>query len=457
MTLFDARAINIQAASGRAIDIQEAVNQVVSQGGLGNVHIPPGTHHWVEVGQPWMTVNIPAGVNVYGAPTQRTSGIPYNGVGMNPNDQVVQHLTELLMVNDLGTTLAQHTKHWFDIKGLNDPTKPTRISDLKMVGHRSIDPLSHSMSLGFSFTAVTNFRLDHIETEHVTGGVGVHGLAEWANPGVEPACNGVVDHVKMTNPIGYVVWDWNACTVGYGVSPHRYSQGDWWDPNIENVLGKYTPYTTFIEDSFFSGFRHVTASNSGAHYVFRHNTIDGDYGAYPLDSHGWGVWDPDTQKVIQVGARATELYNNKVVDATISQSGQIFGLGTATRGGAGVAFNNRFGGGQYYGFIFFSNEAAPEVSKCWINDWYVWNNTLLVSGPDAYRPNQVARLIQKYDSEGTKPIVEDVNYFLYKPTWYTPYPYPHPLTRAPTIESPLPAIVSAIAGALAVTWGLSKG
>ena len=53
----------IWANSGHSRDIQNAVDQAKT----GDVvRIPEGTFNFVEVGEPWMTVNIPIGVNLFG-------------------------------------------------------------------------------------------------------------------------------------------------------------------------------------------------------------------------------------------------------------------------------------------------------------------------------------------------------------------------------------------------------
>ena len=66
----EAQALNVTATNGSAVGIQEAVDQVAAAG-YGNVFIPEGTFNFVEVGEPWTTVTIPAGVNIFGAPTER--------------------------------------------------------------------------------------------------------------------------------------------------------------------------------------------------------------------------------------------------------------------------------------------------------------------------------------------------------------------------------------------------
>lgn len=395
----------ITAASGYWRDIQDAIDAVVAAGGIGNVIIPEGTWDFVNVGEGWSGARVvaPAGVSLFGAPTERTSGLPYDGIGMNPNDQVVEWKTILRLPWDVpGSWTADsspppkgsgpRTPSWFQFIGDGDPNKPSRFSDIKLVGYRSIDPNSKMVLRGIYVRDVANFRVDHVYFEHIAG----ESIQSWAS-------RGVIDHTFFVNNIGYVVGTWDTCTVGYGVSVNR-GNGDLWDNNIANVLGQYTDYTVFIEDSYFEKWRHCIAANRGAHYVIRHSSIKDDYGYGSLDAHGWGVY-PD-----QVGTRAVEIYNVLMIDAI------QYPFGTMIRGGAGVAFNNTVGDGTYLRFLYFTNEATWE--KCWVNDWWIWNNTML---------GGIAE-IQKYDPEGN--IIEGENYFRHAPHTfnYEPYSYPHPLT-----------------------------
>jgi hypothetical protein len=404
----------ITAASGSAKDIQVAVDWVVAHGGIGNVYIPEGTFNFVEVGESWTgaRVVIPAGVNLFGAPTERTNGLPYDGIGMNPNDQVVEWKTILRLPWDVpgswqgGTgnpprNGAPISPFWFKITGSGDPNKPSRFSDIKLEGYRVIDPDSKMILKALYIENVVDFRVDHVYFEGVAGGgVTTFGVST----------RGVIDHSFFVNHEGYVVADYADNTVGYGVQIDR-AYGDYWEDDVSKVLGKYTNYTTFIEDSYFEKWRHVTASANGAHYVIRHSTIKDDFGYGSIDSHGRGYTENGVYK--QVGTRATEVYNNTIINAV------RYPYGTATRGGAGIAFNNTVGGGTYTMFFYMYNEAPEDASKLWIKDWWIWNNTMLAG----------CRLIVKYEEPGRE-IIEGRDYFLHVPHTFTyePYPYPHPLT-----------------------------
>jgi hypothetical protein len=380
------------------MDIQDAVNWIVEHGGVGKVYIPTGTWDFVNIGEDWSgaRVVIPAGVSIFGAPTERTNGLPYDGVGVNPNDQVVEWKTILRLHWDVPEAPG---KAWFSFVGNGDPNKPSRFSDIKLVGYRSIDPNSTAMHTAVEMLSIANFRIDHCYFENVAGGLRIVPYT-WYDV---PASYGVIDHCYLFNSHG-VPAPAEEQTCGYGVNVQR-GGGDLWEDDVTKVLGQYTNYTVFIEDCYFSKWRHCVASNLGAHYVFRHNTIENDFGYGSIDAHGVCYVENDT--ILGVGTRAIEIYNSKIINATRSY------WVTMIRGGAGVCFNNIAGGGTYEYIMYFSDEAT--IEKCKINDWYFWDNDY----------GDLTEVIE-YDPNNN--IQEGVNYFRYEPEWYTPYPYPHPLT-----------------------------
>ena len=389
----------VTANSGSAEDIQAAVDQVAAMGG-GNVYIPEGTFNFVEVDEGWegTRVNIPAGVSIFGATTER-----------DVNGQVIEWKTVLRLPWDVpgswlggsGDPPAQggpQTPCWFKFLGTGEQNESSRFSDIKMVGYRSINPNSEMILRGIKVENVIDFRIDHCYFEHISGG-----LSAWGNNN-----RGVIDHCFFVNPVAHLGGSWYEQSVGYGIQVGR-AKGDYWENDIDKVLGKYTNYTVFIEDCYFTNWRHCTAGCDGAHYILRYSIIEDDFGFGSIDSHGRAQMNGE---ITQVGTRATEIYNNTIVDAEPSV------WATMMRGGAGVAFNNTVGGGSYTVFIYLSNEAPPELSKCWINDWWIWNNTMLGGCNE----------ITEYDPEHD--ITEGENYFRYAPHTFTyiPYPYPHPLT-----------------------------
>ncbi|MEM5834700.1 MAG: hypothetical protein QXQ69_02535 [Candidatus Aenigmatarchaeota archaeon] len=426
----------VLAANGSAKAIQEAVNKIVALGGIGDVFIPEGTWDFLEPGEPWITVTIPAGINIYGAPTEK-----------DERGQVKEWKTVLRLTWDAG----KNGSVWFSFEGNADPKKPSRFSDIKLVGYRSINSSSATCHISVEMKSVAHFRIDHCYFENIACGIGAYSAPQHSWSPI--TSYGVIDHCYLINTHGYPAP--YPGTVGYGVHVSR-GYGDFWEDDVSKVLGKYNDYTVIIEDSYFEKWRHVVSANSGAHWVFRHNTIKNDFGYGSLDGHGWfqtryrkpgggeidnpsaiydeklNVWvcnqtaesykcdsplgstsSVSSYYVTQVGTRAMEIYENQIVDAI-----QYF-WGVSVRGGSGVAFNNIFGNGTYKWFVYLQNECGALGKKCWSYDWWIWNNTML---------NDTQEII-KYDPYNQ--IIEGRDYFRYPPHTfnYTPYTYPHPLTQ----------------------------
>lgn len=428
--------IDIYAASGHRDDIQEAVNQVLSIGGVGNVHIPAGVWIFIEVGAPWVPVECPAGVNIFGAPTQRTS-----------NDQVVEWKTILVMPFDAAPSGPPDKSVFIEVQE-TDPQKTTRISDIQFVGYREIDPTNPNWHRAITIKGdLIDFRIDHNHFKNCSGG----GAYIMGNS--EGMFRGVIDHNRFVNDYGYVYWDWLECSVAYGIGI-RAVMSSRWEMDISKVLGKYGEYhpSVYIEDNYFSRWRHCVSSNDGVHYVFRHNTIEHDSMVGSLDGHGSYDASPDPPD--WVGTRAMEFYDNRIIypvnnfgDPSLYDSVDPapWAYGVDWRGGGGVFFNNFMKG--YSACNALVNEGIHE--KCWPHDIWFWNNTYEAAPGMTYGVTPIF-VIQTDTSDP----VEGEDYFLHKPPGYKIYPYPHPLTRTspkPSLELPwwltIPiAIAAALSG-----------
>jgi hypothetical protein len=297
---------------------------------------------------------------------------------------------------------------FFRVDGRKRNGKPVRISGVTLRGYRADHPnIDGGRYPGIEIHEVTDFRVDHCAFLDLAGrGVGVYN-------GDDPAiiCRGVIDHCEFVNtsgnpcgPGGIIMWKdgvYPNC-VGYAMAPNGTGQARFWDDNVANVLGKYGR-TVVVEDCYFKRWRHVVAANQGAHYVFRHNTIEADCGFGSLDCHGGGYGREG------VGTRAVEVYDNTIKPPLPEypwKQGHFF------RGGCGVIYNNTVEGYKY--FVCFSNEGPHE--RYWPKNVWIWNNTL---GPGCAEV-----------SPGKSKV--GVDYFRHAPHTfkYTPYPYPHPLTLA---------------------------
>ena len=399
----------VLANSGSARDIQIAVDEAVAQG-INNVHLPEGIFDFVKVGDPWIDVVVPAGINFFGAPTERTSGLPEPSRGMSPNNQVVKWKTVLRMPNDVDDKGHSAVPWFFRIIG--DSVQPFRFSDIKLVGYRSIDPTSKNWHGAISMSNVASFRIDHNLFEHCTGGAVYMSKS-----------SGLVDHCRLVNYYGAVAWPYLECDMGYGMLINGKNV---WLP-IEDVLGKHTDQTVFIEDCYISRWRHTPSGAFASHYVLRHNTFERDSIVGTIDAHGWRMYATES-----LSQRAMEIYNNEIIDPVLNgqpnydsttPANGTQGYGVMWRGGGGVAFNNYIRS-YHTGFhLTLEGPDAPESNR--INDLWIWDNIGVNIG---------YALVSAYGGP-----IKDVNYFLRAPSLaedgfeYVPYPYPHPLT----VEGPV--------------------
>lgn len=390
------------AKSGYWRDIQDAINLAYSSG-AGIVRIPEptssnggvwnqllGRYVWnfVNVGESWTgaRVTIPAGVSIFGAQTERDA-----------NGHVVEWKTILVMPWDMLGDKSYVPPHWFLITGNRNPNKPSRFSDIALIGYREFNHSAKGFYLGIKVEGVINFRIDHCRLKEIPDGIQV-GIGY----GTEPAC-GVIDHCRLENDYG-VPDPYDQRTTGYGIDIYRSESIYEW-PNVQDIAGQYTDYTVFIEDCYFTKWRHVVSSNHGAHYVFRYNVIE----------NGWAYGDVDQHPIYSspyVPGRLCEVYNNLFLAPTIWDVSRAIELSS----GAAMIFNNIIPGGSWgesgkYWIIVQTQDIGWNPNY-YPHDIYIWDNNITGSG---------YQLVS-----GDAKLNDD--YFLSKPNWYTPYPYPHPLT-----------------------------
>lgn len=397
------------ARSGSAADIQAAVNQASSAGG-GNVCIPAGTFnftapgHWYDLTSNYGIVMVPAGVNIFGSPTQRYA-----------NGSVISWGTILIESWAVPNPPSATSPCWFFFNGNGNPNKTCRFSDIKMVGNRFSNTSSTVAGpAGLIFNEIMNYRVDHCYFRDVCGG------AVWAgwyapNDGgnYSTHCCGVIDHSLFINTNGIPGPNMNQATVGYGVCLGRVHNA-YWDSNTADVFGKYNNYTTIIEDCYFSKWRHCICNSEGYSCIVRFCHFDYDFGFHTIDNHG--IYNV-------VPGRDFEVYNCSFTHCT-----QGYGnIAIMMRSGEGVFYNNTVDT-TYSVFVMLSHDGlqiiqsltfTPNFNGAYVatcHNIYVWSN--------------------KFASPGTMTVItQDPGYttagvddFTHAPSAYTPYTYPCPLT-----------------------------
>ena len=330
----------VTAMSGSAEDIQAAVDEVDAAGG-GNVYIPEGVWDFVPVGTSWSSSNgvrIPSGVNVFGATTERTSGLPEPTYGMSPNDQVVEWKT-VLRVPWYFTTVEQYPA-FFYVMG-----DSVRISDIHLQNYKPPNPDNLQRLVGIWLAGCSNFRVDHCFFDDLAG------KGVWA----DRLCHGVIDHNYAVNTVGYCKNGYNAPYVlGYGFfSKPRDNLPGWDDYPLTDFIGQHTSRSVFIEDNYISRWRHSCLTDEGGHMIIRHNTLHSCHGYGDIDCHQyWG--------------KCMEIYNNDFINC-LGADPQTEAC--RLKSGGGTVFNNRIDGTYHDGLANCNWDAGPDTPQ-----WYVWDN-----------------------------------------------------------------------------------
>ncbi len=393
----------ITAESGSASDIQDAVDWIVANSGVGTVYVPAGTYDFVPAGTGWYEhaddfgfVMVPEGVNIIGA----TPTIGFDG-------QVTSWATTLKCPTEITTSAPNLIGDaWFFFQGTGDAGLTTRFANIEIIGERKYNyDMNVLGSIGVIFNEVMNYRVDHCNFEDLSNGAIWAGwFGDYSTGTDRMHCNGVIDQNRFVT-YNSVPEPYGANgMVDYAIQVGKTNAG-YWDDDVTNVFGHYTGYTTFIEDNYFSKWRHCVAGGDGAHYIFRYNTIDNSFGFGDIDAHG---------TYVHVGTRAIEVYGNTFKNLNYPSTYQaIF-----HRGGAAIITDNTNDGS--YSTLTGGKYDLAEPEKCWVKDTYIWDNS------DNWQV--------RYDGIYT----EGVDYFLRAPNMiddgftYTPYAYPHPLTQEET-------------------------
>ncbi|MBW2527174.1 MAG: right-handed parallel beta-helix repeat-containing protein, partial [Deltaproteobacteria bacterium] len=241
-----------------------------------------------------------------------------------------------------------------------------RVTGLRIDGVS--DSTSGAMERGIQVNDGTDLRVDHCTTSYL----GFSGVVTYGSS------RGVVDHCRMLEHFKPVINN-----LGYGVTV--FGDDTYWNEPYG------TAEATFIEDSFFTGARHASASNRGARYVFRYNHVTANEVSHAIDAHG-----DEYNGSSDAGTEWIEVYEN-LVDSPVYTSTAI-----RIRGGGGLIWNNEVHGYSYG--VGLTENTPQETGPVWI-----WSNTW-GSGVTALG-----------GMTGTP------EYYTSAPSSYTPYTYPHPL------------------------------
>jgi hypothetical protein len=411
---------SVNAASGSAADIQAGINAIVAAGGIGTVHVPAGTFNFYVYGQTWATINIPDGVNLIGAEPNAPDTSIKVGVSGAVLGVPSSWNTILVMPYEAGGVA------WFTMgNGSQSTSLSSRFANIKLQGYRTTNTSSVSMNYGISIYGIINFRIDHCMFENIAGGAVA--ITTWYQQNMY--CSGVIDHCNITNLVGYDdLANYVNSNIGYGVSVSRaynpdpgFSQPMPFDQPM-TMLGQYTNHTVFIENNYFSKWRHDVASGHSGYYVFRYNWINKDLGHFSLDVHG--LRDSEYGRS---GGQGAEIYENNFTAQTDFHG--VFQDG----GGYGVFFNNVID--STYQFVTLYNEDAVASTTWHIMNFYMWANNGTWT-PQITYPTSSISSDRNVTADWNRPAgtYGSASYPNVSSSWsiagYVPYIYPMPLIQA---------------------------
>jgi hypothetical protein len=332
----------------------------------------------VNNAKPGTTVLIPAGDCGWGGSTlQLPGGIYLKGAGN----------TATTIRRSAPVADWTHSLVWFDCS--INPSSPVALSDMNLVGYGTLGTDDTGVVLS---NACIDFRVFNNKFSKFT-----FAALNVTGDGVARLQRGAIYKNEFTN--NYTIGRGN---LGYGVAVYGNSQ--------TGPLNLGTQDAVFVEDNAFIGNRHSVASNAGARYVFRYNTL-----TQTNETQDWGQIDAHGNTGAGNGTFSWEVYNNTFLSA-ITDGGT--GWAMLMRGGDGVAFNNTFASGltQAVGLTVETGcgGSYPVVDQT--RSAYIWGNS--------------QNAVQIYsDSSGdcTPFFAQGRDYFFAAKPGYVPYTYPHPL------------------------------
>jgi len=409
----------VNAASGSAADIQTGINAIVAAGGIGTVNIPTGTFNFYVYGQTWTPIYIPCGVNLIGAAPNAADSNLKVGVSKATLGVPASWNTILVMPYEAGTVT------WFTMgNGSQSLTVSSRFANIKLKGYRSTNTSSTSQNRGITIYGILNFRIDHCMFENIAGGAVM--IPCWYQQNLY--VSGVIDHCNITNLVGYDnLANYVLSNIGYGIEIQRayhpdpgFSQPMPFDQPM-TMLGQYTNHTVFIENNYFSLWRHCVSSGHSGYYIFRYNWINADDAHYSLDVHG--LRDAESGRS---GAQGIEVYENNFT-ASVDWYGVM-----QDGGGYGVFFNNVID--STHQFVTLYNEDAVSSSTWHLMNFFMWGNSGTWTPSVTYPTGTIDDTNRNVTIDWTRPAGSyggasypnvSASWFI---SWYVPYLYPLPLT-----------------------------
>jgi hypothetical protein len=335
--------------------------------------------------------------------------------------------TILYLPENVGCGLEYTTTNWIQFydsrTNWNDATRPTsRISNIFFEGYRWTHPtILNKLSYAVSMMGVVNYRIDHCHVQDLGNAAWI-----WSNGYPSTSC-GVIDHCDFWNDYGTADWSTPPSQVVYGIAVMGTgwgSSGHYWVTNPLDVLGKYTPLSTYIEDCRIKHYRHDLTANDDAHYVVRHCIFDNCAGTFSLDAHGARGASGRN------GTRAMEAYDNTFKHCVGYLSlAQLYA-------GANLFHNNRVST-DFEGNIDTGNDDSPIY-----NYSYQWDNRKI----DPTTEEDLGAMVLIMSGSPSAQIFNNTEL-----TDYTPYVYPHPLNIPEQVDQS--TIRAKLVGDLTVKWG----
>jgi PKD repeat protein len=332
---------------------------------------PADIQRAVNAAVPGDTVVLSAGEYVgFNQTVSIPNGISLRGQGMNQT---------ILRNTSGGATLfswnSQNKSSSYQVK----------ISGLRLLG------AGDASGIGINLSNILDFVISEVHVEDFSVvGIGVRGNSR-----------GVIHDCELIN-----IWRSDNEGSGYGVAV--YGDGLWDEP--KPPLG--TKNAVYVEDCYISKCKHGMESNGGAHYVFRHNKVDGlRHNRQGVDVHG-------KQPAHPCGGNTYEIYENTIVG---SGSTSQTDWGITVRGGDGVIFNNTISkcdpGSPTKAIAVSIDDHGTYPDLYQVRELYLWGNT-----------HDGSAITDIFVASAASPYVKkNREYFMVQKPGYTPYPYPHPL------------------------------